>query len=135
MLSKYPHMNRMTFSHQALNILNERILDGQFPPGSRLVVDVLARQLGISCTPVCETLSKLVSMGLIVCDGKGNTTTTYTSKDVSELFAIGRALEVLAIPKATKNLATNDFARIRFLCERAARHNGEQGENCSNSLS
>jgi GntR family transcriptional regulator, rspAB operon transcriptional repressor len=45
--------------------LRERILDGQISPGSRLIEAQLARDLGVSRTPVREALHLLESEGLL----------------------------------------------------------------------
>jgi DNA-binding GntR family transcriptional regulator len=44
---------------QAYNIIRERILDGTYVPGYRLVIDALAREFGISPVPIREAIRRL----------------------------------------------------------------------------
>jgi DNA-binding GntR family transcriptional regulator len=51
---------------QAYNILRERILSGIYVPGYRLVIDALARELGVSAVPVREAIRRLEAEGWVV---------------------------------------------------------------------
>lgn len=49
--------------HEALR---ERVLDGQYGPGYRLVIDRLAEEFGVSALPVREAIRRLEAEGLAV---------------------------------------------------------------------
>ncbi|MBA2682769.1 MAG: GntR family transcriptional regulator [Ktedonobacteraceae bacterium] len=51
---------------QAYNVLRERILSGIYVPGYRLVIDTLARELGVSAVPVREAIRRLEAEGWVV---------------------------------------------------------------------
>lgn len=49
----------------ALDFLRERIEDGTYPPGYRLVLGQIARELGVSAVPVREAVRMLEAEGLV----------------------------------------------------------------------
>jgi DNA-binding GntR family transcriptional regulator len=61
--------NAKVFVQTKGDIVRERIetaiMDGRFKPGDRIVVDAIARELGVSKIPVRDALGKLESVGLI----------------------------------------------------------------------
>ena len=108
---------RQSLSDQAANAIKSRILSLDFPPGMRLVVDSLAEELGVSRTPVREGLKILVSQGIVAYDGNSYAVTTYSRRDVEDLFAIRRALEALAASQAAQRMPASLPRELRSLCE------------------
>ena len=49
----------------AYELIRERILDGTYPPGTRIVLDAVAREIGTSTIPVREAIRRLEADGLI----------------------------------------------------------------------
>lgn len=99
-------------------VLRERIVEQQFPPGSKIHVDEIARQLDVSRTPVHEALSILAADGLVeVRPRRGTFVTEFTTNDYAETLDIRRALEVLACETACENATANDIAELRALVE------------------
>jgi DNA-binding GntR family transcriptional regulator len=62
-------------------------------PGQILSENSLARQLGISRTPVREALKALEREGLVVTDGRRKRAYVLTIEDVAEIFDLKSALE------------------------------------------
>lgn len=56
---------RAGLTDQVHRAIEQRILDLEFEPGSRLVIDQLARGLGVSSTPVRDALTRLASERLV----------------------------------------------------------------------
>ncbi|WP_434994700.1 GntR family transcriptional regulator [Arthrobacter sp. Ld5] len=52
-------------SQQAYEAVTRRIVDGSYPPGHRLVLAIIARDLGISVVPVREAIRRLEAEGLV----------------------------------------------------------------------
>lgn len=57
---------KVTLSEQTYEALKSRILDQELAPGSRLNIDALSKELGVSSSPVRESLARLEAERLIV---------------------------------------------------------------------
>lgn len=55
----------MSKTDEVYEILRQRILSGEFSSGFRLIIDALARQLGVSAIPVREAIRRLEAEGLV----------------------------------------------------------------------
>ena len=105
--------------HQAIR---EAILDRRFPPGSRLNVEELASQLGVSLTPVRGAIQLLAAEGLIdVHSRSGTFVATLTRRDLDETFDIRCALECLAGEKAVALIDDAQLDRVRKLINALAK--------------
>lgn len=77
--------------------LKEMIADRTITPGTRLVHQTLAKQLGTSAMPVIEALRRLERDGLVQHVPQfGSFVREFTVDDVEDLFAIRRGLETEA---------------------------------------
>ena len=108
---------RQSLSEQAAQAVRARIYALQLPPGTRLVIDDLAAELGVSRTPVREGLRQLVAEGLVTYDGNSYVVTTYSRHDIIDLFAIRQALEVLAASQAAERMPAEAIRDLRARCE------------------
>src|SRR5262249_55563968 len=78
--------------------LRDRIVEGRFPPGSRLPDVQLAAELGVSRTPVREALLRLVREGLVDSDpNRGFFVAPLCRRDVLETYPLVWTLECLAL--------------------------------------
>jgi DNA-binding GntR family transcriptional regulator len=83
---------------RAYEHLKASILSGRFNPGERLTEENLARELGISRTPIREALHKLESEGLIApLARRGFAAARDSREEVEELFEIRAVLEGYAL--------------------------------------
>jgi DNA-binding GntR family transcriptional regulator len=83
---------------RAYEHLKASILSGRFTPGERLTEEYLARELGISRTPIREALHKLESEGLITpLATRGFAAAQDSREEVEELFEIRAVLEGYAL--------------------------------------
>ena len=88
-------------SEIAADVLRERILRGQLAPGSPLSQDVLARQLGISRTPLRDALKMLERDGLIRLDASGSATVLDPNgEDARDLLLIREVIDSVAARRA-----------------------------------
>jgi DNA-binding GntR family transcriptional regulator len=101
-------LTRSTLKNQIKEVLRERILNGYYRPGERLLVLKLARELGTSQAPVREALGELQSARLIESKPHaGMRVRMLGEKDVREIFAVRAALEECATRLATPKLASD----------------------------
>src|SRR5450756_2699242 len=83
---------------KAYEYLRSSVLSGRFHPGERLAEEHLAKELGISRTPIREALHKLESEGLIkALETRGFIVSLDTKQEVEELFEIRSVLEGLSL--------------------------------------
>ena len=58
-------MDTMTLADRVFQTLREQILQGIYKPGQKFNIDQLARDLGVSNTPIREAMSRLERLGLV----------------------------------------------------------------------
>jgi DNA-binding GntR family transcriptional regulator len=93
----------VTRAHAVADELRRRILVGELPPGTRLRQLDVARELGVSTTPVREAFTSLAREGLIQQDAhRGVFVFAPSDDDVRERYEIRIALEPLAAGLAAK---------------------------------
>lgn len=86
--------------------LKQMILQGQIGHGEPLVERSMAERLGVSRTPVRETILRLEREGLVrVVEGKGAFVASYTIEDLIEIYQIREGLEPIAARLACPRLA------------------------------
>jgi DNA-binding GntR family transcriptional regulator len=74
--------------------LKERLLEGGFPSGSRLSVEALKAEYGVSKQPIMDALRRLASDGLVeIIPQVGCRVPVYEKQDVADFFAIFGGLE------------------------------------------
>ena len=77
--------------------LRDAIWEGRFAHGERLREEEIASALGVSRTPVRETLFRLEREGLVrVVEGKGAFVAAYSLEDMIEIYQMREGLEPLA---------------------------------------
>lgn len=92
--------------------LRQAILQGRFPPASRLIETKLAELLNVSRTPVREAVLRLESEGLVKrVRGKGLRVQDTRAK-ISEVVVIRQALEGAAARLACANARDEEIAAL-----------------------
>jgi DNA-binding GntR family transcriptional regulator len=96
----------------------ERILDGSYSPGYRLVIDQLAREFGVSALPVREAIRRLEAEGYVVYQaGSGARVAPADAHSFMEGMTVLAILEAYATAAAATSLDAEDLARLRELNE------------------
>jgi DNA-binding GntR family transcriptional regulator len=101
---------------QAYTAIRQRIIDGEFEPGGRLVIPKLARDLDVSALPIREALRRLEAEGLVQFDR--NVGARVMRVDSSEWEAAMHVLSLLegyAAALAAEHLTPADIAKLREL--------------------
>ncbi len=104
----------MNKQERAYTTLRGRILDGEYGPGYRLVIDSLAEELGYSALPVREAIRRLEAEGLIVF--RPNAGAQVAPADPGEFEGSMEVLAVLegyATASAAPGLTEEDLDRLR----------------------
>ncbi|RNE67024.1 GntR family transcriptional regulator [Cryobacterium tepidiphilum] len=91
-----------------------RIVTGVYPPGTVLNQAALAAELGISTTPLRESLRRLKSEGLVELDAHRDARVTdLSAEEARDLLEIRRALDPLAAGLAAERRTKDDIAEMR----------------------
>lgn len=107
---------RLSLHDAVTGRIRDMIVEGAYPPGSRLPERVLCETLGISRTPLREALKVLASEGLLeIAPNRGARVAGLTAEDVDELFPVMGALEALAGELACARISETELAEIRAL--------------------
>jgi DNA-binding GntR family transcriptional regulator len=94
----------LPLSQKALHILRQQILNGEIPPGQKLRVEVLQRELGLSSSPLREALSRLVAEGLVVADiHRGFRATPMSPADLDDIINLRLIVEPAALAQSIAN--------------------------------
>jgi DNA-binding GntR family transcriptional regulator len=103
----------------ALQQLRERIRSGEFEPGSRLRLNVLTRELGMSPTPIREALRLLQADHLVVFrPHQGIVVAEVSENEIAEIVRLRCLLEPLAVQLATPSLRGSRLRGIERLHHR-----------------
>jgi DNA-binding GntR family transcriptional regulator len=103
----------------AARLLRHAILSGELAGGQVLGEESLARQLGISRTPVREALLRLHSDGLVeMPPNRPAAVRNFSHDDLHELHSLRAILEGHAAGIAAGRLTDDDFEALRASCER-----------------
>ena len=95
---------------QVLDILRNRIIEGEYPPGSKLIENNLAGEFGISRQMARELLQELESRGLVQKEpNKGATVRRMDLKTLFEIMDLREVIEGLAARLATQNSTAADW--------------------------
>lgn len=96
--------------------LREAILRGSIAPGTRLRQTQLARQFGVSTTPVREAFQLLQSEGIVESDPhRGVVVRRPSAAEIAEDYEIRCELECFAAAKALPKLTDADIAELEAL--------------------
>ncbi len=93
-----------SLSQQCYEMIETKILSGEYGPGEKLGMERLKQDLGVGLSPIREALSKMVSSGLVVLDkNKGFSVVRLTQKSVRDLSLTYALIETIALEQAIKN--------------------------------
>jgi len=96
-----------------LDSLRASIVSGALRPGERLVIDELARQLGVSPIPVREALQQLQADGFVEIEPHvGASVTRIEPQLIVEIFDLLESLELISGREACMRMSVEQFARM-----------------------
>ena len=113
---------------QIKDVLLQRIVEGTYEPGSRIVETRIAQELGVSQGPVREALRDLEQLGCVVHEpNRGCSVRAFSAEELLEAFPVRAALEALAARLAADRIGSDELAELDGLLERmrAAAHRGD----------
>jgi DNA-binding GntR family transcriptional regulator len=95
--------------------LRNAIVAGQFTNGERLNERDLAREMGVSTTPLKEALRQLETEGLVRTEARRGVYVTFGAQQAEEMSLARAALESMIARMAAKRASEPDVAMLRQL--------------------
>ncbi|MDO4552139.1 MAG: GntR family transcriptional regulator [Bacillota bacterium] len=93
--------------------LRKNILLGNFQDGKKLTEQYLCDTYQVSRTPVREALRQLAAEGLIeTIPNRGAFVTAFTAQDLSDLYELRKAYEILATRWAVERITKEELAEL-----------------------
>jgi DNA-binding GntR family transcriptional regulator len=109
---------RSVLSAQVKDRMLQWILEGELPPGSRIIETRIARQLGTSQAPVREALRDLATLGLVEMHPyRGARVREPAADELVEAMELRGELEAIAARSAARRIQPVMLARMRELLD------------------
>jgi DNA-binding GntR family transcriptional regulator len=106
-------LERLTLKEQAEEALREMIRSYRFTPGKWINIERLAKDLGVSRTPIWQALKTLESEGLVQhVPNQGIRMASMTLDMAHDLYVVRGLLESLASRLATNNMDAKTIQRM-----------------------
>lgn len=116
-------IKRTSLHEELAQSLQQLIVDGTLPPGTKVPERELCGQYNVSRTPMREALKVLAKEGLVTLEpNRGAWVTRITLEDLEEVFPVMGALEALSGELACRNVTDAEIAEIRRLHEAMVGH-------------
>jgi GntR family transcriptional regulator, rspAB operon transcriptional repressor len=117
------NLNRLTpLREQVYQLLRNAIVNGRMKPGESVDEHDIARQLGISRTPVREAVKKLSDEGLIdVVAQSGTRIAPIDRQQVKEAYIIRTALELESVARAAAIITRDQIQDLQDIVDRTTR--------------
>lgn len=104
-----------TMSGQITARIREKILTGEYPPGSPLLQDGIAAEFGVSKIPVREALVQLRSEGLVdIFAHRGFLVRGVSAEEMEEVFQLRLAMEPEAVAEGARLANDEDHAAAKL---------------------
>jgi DNA-binding GntR family transcriptional regulator len=108
-------ITRGSLRNEILDRLRSLVIEGDLSSGARINESTLARELGVSRTPLREALLLLSAEGLVICEpARGFLAAPLTVAQARDALPILAALEALAL-RSSKGVALHRLDQLRSL--------------------
>jgi DNA-binding GntR family transcriptional regulator len=98
---------RGALRHRVVRRLLAKIIRGEFAPGTRLISNALAHQLGVSATPVREALVELEQCGLVaLAHHRGAVVNPFGRGELRDFYHVRSLLQCDAVRLTCGHIAT-----------------------------
>ncbi|MGZ5416706.1 MAG: GntR family transcriptional regulator [Nocardioides sp.] len=115
-------LTRSVLADQVKEWLLEAILNGSYPPDSRIVETAVAKELGTSQAPVREALRGLEALGIVeIAPFRGARVRRLEAAELLEAYVVRSTIEVLGARLAMARLTDDDIAGLLEIGEQMQR--------------
>jgi len=103
---------------QVFSKIEEDIINGRYSEGEKITESMLSNDLGVSRTPIRESLRRLELEGLIeTIPNKGIVVTGITREDIEDIYDIRELIEGLAARKAAIKMTEEEIERLKEIID------------------
>jgi DNA-binding GntR family transcriptional regulator len=108
-------------TEQVYQHLYEQIISCELAPGSRLVIDQIAIDLGVSQIPVREAVFRLEQAGFVTFEHHvGATVADLRAEHIREIFQVLESMEIISGRAACKRVGDKDIKYLEKLTQNMA---------------
>ncbi|MFH8252558.1 GntR family transcriptional regulator [Microbacterium sp. B2969] len=109
-------LDGLSYADYATNVLRDRLIILDIPPGTPINDELIGKELGIGRTPVREAIKRLESEHLVsVYPRRGTFASVVDITDLAEIAEIRAQLEPLAASRAARFASADQRAKMREL--------------------
>lgn len=107
-------IEKRVLRHEIKRYIEESIMNGTIKRGDKIVETKIAKQLGVSQSPVREAIRELEIMGLVENQPyKGTIVKDLTPKNIYDAYIVRGYFEGLAAREAIKNITDEDIRELQ----------------------
>jgi DNA-binding GntR family transcriptional regulator len=130
-------VQRDPLSAQVKDMIVQRIIEGRYAPGQRLIETQIARELGVSQAPVREALRDLETVGVVESESyRGTRVRQPSTGELIAAFPVRAALESLAASEAARLIDAAELRELEALIKEmvgAARRGDAHAQSMANA--
>ena len=120
---------RTNLRDQVYDILKRRIIFREIESGKKINEEDLAKSLGVSRTPIRETLLRLEHEGIVkIIPRRGAFVVSQSKEKVIDLLQVREVLEGLVVRLATKNMNRELLDRLKLCLEKISSVDGNNNK-------
>lgn len=106
-------LQKKSMSHELVELIKQKILSGELNPSERIVEIKLAKEFGISQSPVREAIRHLSGEGIVtIVPSKGPIVKKMEAADIFEIYSLRSSLEALAIHLTTQHASDEEIREL-----------------------
>ena len=129
MAPNLPKLKRRPLGQEVTIILRDMIQKGEIELGQRLVEERLAKELGLSRTPVREALHRLEQEGLLTKPARGGyEVRPITEREIREAVGVRAVLEAYAAELASQSISKKALEEMKVNLDNFSRALKERDE-------
>jgi len=107
-----------TVADETYETLKKQILTGHYAPGTRLQLEAVSKELGVSPTPLREAFLRLEKEGILEIISRRGTYVRLLNRDaIKQFYEIREVLEGLSASLASSNNSASDIAELKAINE------------------
>ncbi len=116
--SNKPIIDITNINEKIYDFLKQRIIDYAYPPGHKINVNELRKELGVSRTPLKDALFRLSGEGLVDISSRcGTFVKAVTDEDVIEIFDIRLIIEPSVAEMVAPKITAGQIKKLKKIYE------------------